>query len=826
MRNRLLKWLLFLIVYIVGVAGFSNLSVLQQQQTVNASDLTDPTLPVMCIDINGRKIDRMYGYTMELEASEVRECLIPMTTKRSITVSYKAYDNTVTSVSYEVSAPDTGEVIENAKIGNFAAEGDYRTATFSLSEPILMNREYPIRFTIQTEAGDVYYYARIVQTSDPVTDKYVQFVYDFYEGCIGTSGTSEINSYLETDDTITNNSYTGVTIKSSLSQVTWGNLNPQIYRKAVPVIKEIYGETCTITNDYLLSAENENGEEEIYHVHEYYRLRYYNSRIMLLNFERTALQVFDASLSGVMTTSGVNLGVAEKSVDYMTNEAGNAVAFVQDNELWEYNNSSQKLSRVFSFHDVGTETDERDDNNLYGIKIIRVTEGGGIDFVVYGYMSRGQHEGEMGAAVCRYNAETTAVSERAFIPYTKSYELLKEDLDKLCYVNNGSEAYFYMNRTVLRVDLATNEVTTVLEDVNPDCFVSSSTGSVIAWMEEMESDASTGITLMELEEGTTRQINAGNGQYIRALGFLNEDFIYGLAEREDVTADVSGRITFAMNELCIESFDGTLVKDYKPDGCYVTGVTMEPGLANLSRSVKTQDGYEETTSDNIINNRQNLTSAVTAAAGTSSRQGTIVTLKFSQVISTLKPAKSDFRMRYLTSENCEFTFTENDTFELYYVYGHGKLLGEYTDPAYAVQLADENVGTVLNQEWQYIYERGNKDTKQDLNNEDIPENFLSGEIDARLLEDSSEEGVTVLNLSGCTLEQVLYQVSEDRAVVTRLADGSTAVIVGYDRYNTLLYNFETGEHYYMGINDSTESMLAGGNYFVTYIEKQATIKGN
>ena len=51
----------------------------------------------------------------------------------------------VRSVAYEVSTPDTGEVVENAKIGNFQQDGDYLTAEFTLSEPILMNREYPGR---------------------------------------------------------------------------------------------------------------------------------------------------------------------------------------------------------------------------------------------------------------------------------------------------------------------------------------------------------------------------------------------------------------------------------------------------------------------------------------------------------------------------------------------------------------------------------------------------------------------------------------------------------------------------------------------------------
>ena len=176
----------YVVVFLAGVALFSNLSVIQRQQSSGASDLSDPTLPVMYIDIGGNKVDRMRGYVQKMDAANMRDGLIPVTTKRSITVSYKAYKNDIRSVSYEVSAPDTGEVVENAKIGHFTADGDYMSATFSLTEPILMNREYPIRFEITTEDETVYYYSRVIQRSDPVTDKYVQFVYNFYDPRIST----------------------------------------------------------------------------------------------------------------------------------------------------------------------------------------------------------------------------------------------------------------------------------------------------------------------------------------------------------------------------------------------------------------------------------------------------------------------------------------------------------------------------------------------------------------------------------------------------------------------------------------------------------------
>lgn len=824
MKNRILKIVVYLAVYVTCVILFSRFAVIQRQQTVSASDLEDPTLPVMCVDVSGYKVNRMFGFVEEMDARNMRTSLIPMTTKRTITVSYKAYKNTVRSASYEVSAPDTGQIIENAKIGNFKSDGEYQTASFTLSEPILMNREYPIRFTLSTEKGDVNYYSRIIQRSDPVTDKYVSFVYDFYEGCTNQQGASDLNAYLETDDTITNTSYTSVNIQSSLRQVTWGNLKPQIYRKAVPTIKDISGETCTLTTDYLISAVGDAGTE-VYHVWEYYRLRYYNSRMMLLNFNRKALQVFNGAAEGAVNTNGVVLGVAERNVDYISNETSDTVAFVQDGSLWMFNSGAEKLARVFSFHDVGSGSDERNDNYDNGIRLIRTSEGGGLDFIIYGHMCQGQHEGQMGVSICHYTAESSTVTERAFVPYYRSFEQLEKDLDKLAYVNTTGQAYLYLGRAVYRVDLTANSTDILLDNINPDCFASSASNASIAWMPEMKTDLSESATVMNLDTGSSRTIKADEGTFIRVLGFLNEDILYGLAAEGDIRRGISGDVTFAMRELKIEAFNGTLVKDYLHDGVYVTDVQMEPGLAQLTRVIKGKSGdYEPAQDDNIMNNRQLNTSAVQPAVFSNNRQGSTVTLRMPGAVRNLMPSVSDFRMRFANTRNASIVYPENDDFKLYYVYAGGRLQEIFTSPAQAVTLADEEVGVVVNQEGQYIYERGNKQTKTDLNNEDIPQVFLSGEIIAESLQMQAGDDVTVLNLSGCTLDQVLYQLSQGRACVTRLADGSTAVIVGYDRYNTLLYNFDTGEHYYMGINDSTNSMLEGGNVFVSYIEKQATVK--
>ena len=98
-----------------------------------------------------------------------------------------------------------------------------------------------------------------------------------------------------------------------------------------------------------------------------------------------------------------------------------------------------------------------------------------------------------------------------------------------------------------------------------------------------------------------------------------------------------------------------------------------------------------------------------------------------------------------------------------------------TDPANAIMTADSMVGVVVNNEGQYIYERGNIPEETDLYNEDIPYPILSGSINVNEIQQLFGDGGTAMNLSGCSLDQVLYEVSQGRAVAGLLADGVTEI---------------------------------------------------
>ena len=105
-----------------------------------------------------------------------------------------------------------------------------------------------------------------------------------------------------------------------------------------------------------------------------------------------------------------------------------------------------------------------------------------------------------------------------------------------------------------------------------------------------------------------------------------------------------------------------------------------------------------------------------------------------------------------------------------------------------------------------------------LNLEDIPEIVRTGNWNVQQLAEGLGEDFMALDLSGCILDSVLYEISAQRAVIAKTGANASVVIVGYDEYNTYLYNPDTGEVKPYGMNDSTALFEKAGNIFISYME--------
>ena len=140
-----------------------------------------------------------------------------------------------------------------------------------------------MQLSLETNKGTAYYYTRVVSRSNVNAAQYVKFVASFYEKCLDKASAEDLTAYLESDTSSTSTNYTDININSTFAQISWGNLNPQIYRKGIPVVKDINETTASLSVEYQIAALDEDGNQEIYDVTEFYRMRYTETRIMLLD---------------------------------------------------------------------------------------------------------------------------------------------------------------------------------------------------------------------------------------------------------------------------------------------------------------------------------------------------------------------------------------------------------------------------------------------------------------------------------------------------------------------------------------------------------------
>ena len=804
---------ILLFVFVLGVAGSSFL--LNSETTDDRSDMNDPVFPEVMVDFDGEYANRMYGYAQPMQSDFTRDSVTPLDTSRELSLVINPYATKVKSLSYEIRTSDGSKVLENRKVKSLDKNDSYLATKIQINSDLLMNQEYSLQISLETNKGTAYYYTRVVSRSNVNTVQYVKFVKSFYEKCMDKATAEDLTSYLEPDTSNTTTNYTDVGINSTFAEISWGNLSPQIYRKGIPVVKDINETTASFSLEYQIAALDDNGNQEIYDVTEFYRMRYTETRIMLLDFKRSASQVFSENSISI-SDKGLLLGVRDKNVEYMMNETAGVIAFVQEGDLWSYSPNDGKFSRIFSFRKE-TDGDFRDSRWQHDIKIIRVEDNGDVDFVLYGYMNRGIREGYSGVCVYHYSNDQNVVEEKAFIPSTESYEFLKKDLGTLSYVSTDNSLFLLFAQKLYQIHITDGKSEVLDQDIQTDAFTVSDTGAHAAWL--IQSGESAGyIKEIDFETLETRTLAPSSGQKLTLNGFMNEDLVYGIVVDGDIISDSNGHETTGIHTIRIEGFDGTVKKEYHQDGLYITDVTMGNTMMEFELSKKTKKGYEAVSKDNILNNVKAAASIASIELASNNRTGTQIRLALDEA-----PEIQDALVVYAKMKNANDDSIILDTQipedDIYYVYAKGGLDGIYTDPALAVLRADDQTGVVLNRAQQYVWERGNKKTKLILNLEDVPEAIKSASLDTNALQEALGDEGAIIDLSGCTLDSVLYEISAQRPVIAKTGDNTSVVIIGYDEYNTYLYDPVKGETYPYGMNDSKDLFDKAGNIFISYVEK-------
>ena len=343
------------------------------------ADIGNATLPRVYFSVEGYRLNPMNGYTREMDISSMRDSITPVTNNQ-LSMNMEAEDRKVSSVDYTVYSLDGETVLYENKLSSASEQ-----MTLTFKEGILA-QERVLAVTLHSNTGDIYYYTRLVTPGDFNLTPCLDYVYNFHENALAKRENTGVGAALEPNDEGDNSTFSHVTIHSNYNQVTWGDLEPQVMGRENWKILETNIAYTSILLEYDVSCTGEENETDLYTVKEFFRVRMAEGTMYLLNYDRRMEQIFDGSRQ-VLDEKGLLLGVVSGDIPYEVNSEGNIAAFVQANELWNYNRDKQELSLIFSFRDAEN-TDSRSKVSDHSIRILDIDDQGNMVFAVFGYMNR------------------------------------------------------------------------------------------------------------------------------------------------------------------------------------------------------------------------------------------------------------------------------------------------------------------------------------------------------------------------------------------------------------------------------------------------------
>lgn len=815
MKKRVIRIGVLAVVFVVALIVSSLL--MNRGTDDQIIDMGAPTLPTVSFTVSGTEVNTLFGYVDDMDVTAMRDTITPLASDGTLQMQIRADGNEISSVGFQVYSLDGEEEYAKGDAGKADENG---TLTMDLGGALAEDVQEAVLKVTLTFGGEeqktVNYFTRIVRPDEITAAESLEFAQDFHTKALDQSASEELNAYLEPGEESDNTTYQTVNIHSDITHIQWGDLNPELIGSVRWSIKESNSVYTSIQAKYMVSCENDSGVSKEYNVKEFFRVRIAGDTVYLLDYNRDMQEVFDGG-SGSLDENGILLGVASDAIPYEVNKDGTLIAFVQERDLWLYNKNTDEMYQVFSFADQEGQ-DERSRNDQHAVRIISMDNSGNLAFAVYGYMNRGEREGQVGVGIYYFDMERNVIEEKAFIPSTKSFAIAEDELGRMVYYNHGEEMlYVLAGGTLYQVDLESDEQTVLAEELEEGQYAVSGDGHLMAYQTNGTADTASEIIVMNLSSGEQQTIQAADGEAVRPLGFVNGDFIFGKIRPDDAGRTASGEETTPMYELEIRNSDNKTEASYSfvDDNIYITDILINENLVTLNRAAKNGEIYNTTSQEYITNNVERQETTVSLETYSTDRMERQVRFTFAEGTAgdtprILKPNQ------LVSGEPLTIVLSGTSTGVKYYVYGMGELDGIFDRAGYAIQRAEQISGVVISSDQAYVWEKGNRDLAYSTEAEAF--RVQSGETSLEACERYMEQyDAKRTDLSGCTLDQVLYVINKGCPVIA-LTDASHAILLtGYTTSSITYIDPETGNEETVSVSEMEDMTDGSGNTFIGYI---------
>lgn len=828
MKEKYIRRVILAVIFILAVIIFS--MVTNKGNADMTADMDSATLPTISFEVEGRDVNLLNGHKREMAISAVRDTITPLNSAGEVLVNVQSYEQTIYGLQYEVRTLDGTETLASGEVKEVSEQ-----VSIAVGD-ILEEKEALLCVQLILENEEViYYYTRLISNKDLSMGGCLSYVETLHEAMILDGDEEALKYALESNHKGDNTTLQRVTIHSDLEHAKWGELQPEIISEVRWNVQETKKAYTSVELNYRVKCVGDNNEEELHDIDEYFKVCITDGKKYLLDYDRTMREVFDGT-KVVLMSKGINIGLTTDDMQYKANQDGTIVAFVQNRTLWSYNKNEDEFARVFSFEDSGKD-DVRNMFDFHEIKILSMGDDGSLTFAVYGYMNRGAHEGESGLAIYYFNLPQNVIEEVAFVSCNQSELMIEEELGKLAYYNHEMNVlYVMLAGTLQKIDLNTDETTTLLKDLSEEQYVSSDDGQLLAYQTD---ETASEIVVIDFAKGTDMKIPAEEGSKILPLGFVLGDVVYGMAREEDMGKTASGESVLGMHYIEIRDQNNKVMKTYEVPETYIIDVDIQGNMITLERALK-QNGVYNVIAEDYITNNEERASGVELKTYWTNLKETQYRLVFEDGIDN-KKAKVLAPKHVLFERNTTIAYDSQWDMKRYAVYGYGELLGLYQEAGMAIQHAEEAAGVVVSPKQHYVWEDGNRVAwyrnfevpkfvaqagestleaslqavleyvDQDV---DVKAELQNKSIEEILSEYSGGEGV---RLKGCSSADVRYLIDKAVPVIALTGNDEAVLLVGYDAVSVTYIDPQSGAIRMKNFDTMDAMMKSSGSTFFAYM---------
>jgi len=782
------------------------------------SNMSESTLPIIYVKTENYLINAMHAYTQDMGNKAARDMITVLPEDRKLNLVIQEYNNMVTSINYEIRSLDLSHLIENGKIEEINRVEGNTNITVPIQNLIKKDKEYLLKLTLDTGEKSFNYYTRIVWTDNDYTNKIQQLALSFTAGTFEEGSSKNITQYLETTEIADNSTFAHLNLHNSYNQITWGDSGMKSKGQYYVTIKEYSGVMSEVQVQYETTAIDENNIEHEYTNEDNYIFRYDPSRIYIMNYDRKTNEVFQFAQSSIKNKKLV-LGIENQDeINIQKSNNEQYIGFKSNKELYVYDQKNRNMINIFSYRsDAG---DIRSNYNEHDIKIISVEDDGNVQFLVYGYINRGKHEGNNGIIYYTYDANKKTVIENFFIGIADSFGKIKEDINRLTYLSTSGMLYLYSKGSVFGVDTSSLEVLTIISGLEDEEFSSSYNNQYIAYQDPEAIDIyhSKKISLMNLENNTTIDITQGTN-YIRVFGFNENDLIYG-----EINAEYADKFTIdhdiPVSAIHIIGPDSKEKTNYVKEGLYFTNVNVNENRIQFNEiEIDAYGKYQSAGSDTIISNKKKETLESNGVATyKDSKFGKIWYIEIKDIgdkkVKIISP--ESFSLEKASSIELNVEAIQNKT-PKFYAYSLGHFI-ESTRSLYdAYTTIYDDYGYITDENGNIVWNRADKNTIVKIKNATDKMSTIIPLIN-EIGNIKEYDDFVMINATGIDMNSALYYLNKGYPIIVFI-NGRENLITAYDQYNVTIYDIAEAIESIVGREDAETLIQNNQRHFIAVIPK-------